>query len=71
MIRTMQEFVRIFKAARRVSTPLVAVRTADPASMIQTIQETLKFQDKERSNPLLGRDARPAGRERCGETGCK
>jgi hypothetical protein len=41
MIRTMQEFVRIFKAARRVSTPLVAVRTADPANTIQAIQEAL------------------------------
>ncbi len=46
MIRTMEEFVRMFKAARRVSTPLVAVRTADPASTIQTIQETLNAKAK-------------------------
>ena len=46
MIRTMREFVQTFKAARRVSTPLVAVRTADPASTIQTIQETLNSKAK-------------------------
>src|ERR1700730_15991905 len=61
MICTMQEFVQAFKAARRVSTPLVAVRTADPASTIQTIQETLK--DKENGSPLLERDPRPRGAE--------
>ena len=31
------EFVKSFKAARRVSTPLVAVRTADPASTIRSL----------------------------------
>jgi hypothetical protein len=41
MIRTMQEFVQTFKAARRVSTPLVAVRTSDPASTIQTVVPAL------------------------------
>jgi hypothetical protein len=46
MIRTMQEFVRIFKVARCVSTHLVAVRTADPASTIQTIQVTLNSKTK-------------------------
>ena len=32
MIRSMEEFRSAFHAARCVSTPLVAVRTADPAS---------------------------------------
>ena len=31
------EFVKSFKAARRVSTPLVAVRTSDPASTIRSL----------------------------------
>src|SRR5436309_14744139 len=41
MIRTMQEFIQAFKAARRVSTPLVAVRTPDPAGTIDTILSVL------------------------------
>ena len=41
MMQKMQEFVKTFKAARRVSTPLVAVRTPDAASTIQTILGTL------------------------------
>lgn len=31
------EFIKSFKAARRVSTPLVAVRTSDPASTIRSL----------------------------------
>ena len=41
MMQRTQDFVRAFKAARRVSTPLVAVRTPDAASSIQTILGTL------------------------------
>ena len=41
MIRTTEEFVRCFKAARRVSTPLIAVRTPDPASASHLIQHSL------------------------------
>ena len=37
----MQEFIQAFKAARRVSTPLVAVRTPDPAGTIDTILSVL------------------------------
>jgi len=42
MIRSMEEFTSAFHAARCVSTPLVAVRTADPASITHFIIETLK-----------------------------
>ena len=42
MIRTSASFAQAFHAARRVSTPLIAVRTPDPASAIQLILSTLK-----------------------------
>ncbi len=42
MIRSMEEFASAFHAARCVSTPLVAVRTADPASTTHFVIETLK-----------------------------
>jgi hypothetical protein len=54
MIRSMEEFTSAFRAARCVSTPLVAVRTADPASTTHFIIETLK-QGRELP-PLLGWD---------------
>ena len=54
MIRSMEEFVSAFRAARCVSTPLVAVRTADPASTTQLLMENLK-QGRELP-PLLGWD---------------
>ena len=54
MIRSMEEFVSAFRAARCVSTPLVGVRTADPASTTQLLMETLK-QGRELP-PLLGWD---------------
>jgi hypothetical protein len=38
MIETKDDFVKTFKAARRVSTPLMAVRTPDPASAIQAVR---------------------------------
>ena len=41
MIRSMEEFASAFNAARCVSTPLVAVRTADPASTTHFVIETL------------------------------
>jgi hypothetical protein len=41
MIRTMQDFVETLKAALRVSTPLVAVRTPDPASTVETVLSVL------------------------------
>ena len=42
MIRSMEEFVSAFDAARSVSTPLVAVRTVDPASTTQLVMDTVK-----------------------------
>src|ERR1035441_7946033 len=54
MIRSMEEFTSAFQAARCVSTPLVAIRTADPASTTHFITETLK-QGRELP-PLLGWD---------------
>ena len=37
MIRSTEEFRAVVKAARRVGTPLLAVRTADPASAITQV----------------------------------
>jgi len=54
MIGSMEEFVSAFHAARCVSTPLVAVRTPDPASTTHFVIETLK-QGRELP-PLLGWD---------------
>ena len=42
MVSSMEEFVSAFQAARTVSTPLVAVRTVDPASTTQLVLETVK-----------------------------
>ena len=42
MIRSVEEFTSAFQAARCVSTPLVAIRTADPANTTHFITETLK-----------------------------
>ena len=39
MIRSSEQFRAVVKAARRVGTPLVAVRTADPASAITQVCE--------------------------------
>jgi len=52
MIRSVEEFTSAFQAARCVSTPLVAIRTADPASTTHFIAETLR-QGRELP-PLLG-----------------
>src|ERR1035438_7942194 len=54
MIRSMEEFTSAFQAARCVSTPLVAIRTADPASTTHFITETLRQGRK--IPPLLGWD---------------
>jgi hypothetical protein len=50
----MEEFVSAFRAARCVSTPLVAVRTADPASTTNLLADTVK--QGRRAPPLLGWD---------------
>jgi len=53
VIRTTASFAQAFHAARRVSTPLIAVRTPDTASAIQLILAT--FKDDE--TPALHWDA--------------
>lgn len=37
MIRSTTDFTKAFRAARRVSTPLIVVRTPDPASSVQLV----------------------------------
>jgi len=54
MIRSMEEFISAFHAARCVSTPLVAVRTVDPASTTYFLIDTLK--QSRQPPPLLGWD---------------
>jgi len=51
MIRSTGEFRVIVRAARRVGTPLVAVRTADPASAITQVCEGIN--NKQDPPPLL------------------
>src|ERR1035438_10386872 len=41
MIRPMEQFVRTLQAARRVSTPLVSIRTADPSLTVARIAEAV------------------------------
>ncbi|MGA3261073.1 MAG: AAA family ATPase [Bryobacteraceae bacterium] len=53
MIRTTTSFGKAFHTARRVSTPLIAVRTPDPASAIQLILSTFKADE----TPALHWDA--------------
>jgi hypothetical protein len=52
MIRSVEEFTSAFQAARCVSTPFVAIRTADPASTTHFIVETLK--EGRELPPLVG-----------------
>jgi hypothetical protein len=54
MIRSMQEFTSAFQAARCVSTPLVVIRTADPASATHIITETPR--QGRQLQPVLGWD---------------
>ncbi|HEY7765915.1 MAG TPA: hypothetical protein VIB38_13065 [Aestuariivirgaceae bacterium] len=51
MIRSTEEFRLVVKAARRVGTPLVAVRTADPASAIA--QVSVSVNGKNEDVPLV------------------
>src|SRR5881296_730158 len=51
MIRSTEEFRAAVKAARRVGTPLLAVRTADPASAIT--QACASVNGKQSPPPLL------------------
>jgi hypothetical protein len=54
MIRSTEEFRLAIKAARRVGTPLVAVRTADPASAIAHVTATVN--GKKEETPLVAWD---------------
>ena len=54
MIRSTEEFRLIVKAARRVGTPLVAVRTADPASAVA--QVSVSVNGKNEDVPLVAWD---------------
>ena len=40
-LRPMEQFITTLQAARRVSTPLIAVRTADPALTVNRLQEVV------------------------------
>lgn len=54
MIRNTDEFLGALRAARRTATPLVAVRTADPASSMKLATEV--FCEHEAAPPLLSWD---------------
>lgn len=54
MIRSVEEFISAFHAARCVSTPLVGIRTADPASTTYFLTDALK--QSRQPPPLLGWD---------------
>ena len=54
MVRSDGEFTNMFKAARRVSTPLVAVRTPDPALTVERITETTMLPESPDSADRLG-----------------
>src|SRR6185437_9642184 len=41
MIRSTEDFRSLLKAARRAGTPLIAVRTADPASAMAQVSASL------------------------------
>jgi hypothetical protein len=41
MIRNTDDFVAALRAARRAATPLLAIRTADPASAVTPVQRSL------------------------------
>jgi len=54
MIRCTEEFRALVKAARRVGTPLVAIRTADPASAIA--QVSMSVNGKKGEPPVIAWD---------------
>ena len=41
VVRPVEQFLTTLKAARRVSTPLVAIRTADPALALARIEDAV------------------------------
>lgn len=56
MAHTNGQFTTTFKAARRVSTPLVAIRTPDPALAVQRIAEAVSVPGNGGAPPLIGWD---------------
>jgi hypothetical protein len=50
------QFTAMFKAARRVSTPLIAVRTPDPSLAVQRIAEAVAVPGNGSAPPLIGWD---------------
>ena len=50
------KFLDQFMAARRVSTPIIAVRTPDPASTIRSIADALLADPKNNNAPLVAWD---------------
>ena len=54
MIRNTEEFLAALRAARRASTPLVSIRTADPASAIALTGRSLNGDGD--NTPLLSWD---------------
>ena len=50
MIQSTNNFQSVLKAARRVSTPLIAIRTFDPASTIQIVAASVRKAD---TTPIL------------------
>ncbi len=53
MVPTNDDFQRVFKAARRAATPLIAIRTADPMSAMSQVESTLAKRDE---TPILSWD---------------
>ena len=53
MIRTKEDFAKAFKAARRVSVPLIAIGTSDPASAIHAVRSALDANANATTAPLL------------------
>lgn len=53
----MKSFIDFFTDARAVGTPIIAVRTFDPTSTIQAIQQSIKTQEGEALTPFLSWDA--------------
>jgi hypothetical protein len=53
MSRSTEEFRSVFKAARRAGTPLVAIRTADPASAMAQVASSLNGKSE---IPIVGWD---------------
>lgn len=54
MIRSTEDFASVFRAARAVSTPLVVIRTADPASTTRLLVEIVR--ERAKALPVIAWD---------------